>query len=814
MADSSKFELSPASLRWRCDPSSLGFSCTHEITAPKTFIGQRRAVSALEFGLSMNKRGYNIFVTGLPGTGKSSVIQSHIRQAVKQQTERDGTPPLFDWCYVYNFEKSDSPQAVRLPRGKGAAFARDVAALLETLRRDIPSAYADEAYKSQARKISEDSGTRRRDVMVATERAAAEHGFTIQVGPAGIVVIPIVDGKPLEQARFMAMSAAERETLDSARREVTGHVEEALRQVQALEQQHELSIADLDRRVAEHTTEGPFRPLTEKHRDVADAIEFLTGLRAWSQGTGFLHWLRSGDEEETEGHPGSGQSAMVRQMDPAMPFRVNLFVDNSRVEGPPIIVEDNPTYVRLFGQLERRATMGTYVTDHTMLKPGSLVNASGGYLVMDAREVLIHLGLWPALKRVLKGGTVRPEDPADAVFQGLFPQGLRPEAIPIDVKVVLSGEPEIYDMLSALDPDFWEIFKIHADLDSRMPLTSETVAEYARFICGACNERDLRHFDSEAAAAVIEHGARLVGDQTRLSTRFGLLVDLLVESSYWADRDGVAMVAARHVEKALEQKVYRSGRVSDAIQELMVEGTLIVSLEGRETGQVNGLAVYSSGDTVFGKPSRITASASVGREGVINIERESQLSGQTHDKGVLILAGFLRSRFAQDHPLAVNISIAFEQSYGVIDGDSASSTELYAVLSSLSGLPLRQDIAVTGSVNQLGEVQPIGGVNEKAEGFYDLCKAAGKLGSAGVVIPARNVRNLMLRPDVVEAVRNGLFHIYAVTTVDEGMSVLTGVEIGRRGADGIFPAGSVNALVQDRLREFADQYRRYGVQHG
>ncbi len=812
-----KFELPPEKLRWRCDPASLGFACTHEITPPKTFIGQARAVSALEFGLDVDRPGYNIFVTGLSGTGKSTVVQSHIKDAIRRKTARDGAPELFDWCYVYNFDRPDSPEAVRLPPGGGATLARELESLLETLRREVPAAYNDEAYKAEVRQLTEASVAKRRDLMLETEREAERRGFAIQAGPAGISVIPVVEGKPLDQVSFAAMSDRERAVLDEARRDISRKVEDAVRQIQSMEQDHAQAVSDLDHKVARHLVGAPLDRMREKYASAEDVVRFLDGLRTYTIES--LRALRGGDEES--GAPSSPLAALAkapqgaaRPPDPLLPFQVNLFVDNSKTEGPPIIVEDNPTYTRLFGQIGRRATLGTYVTDHTMLKPGSLVLANGGYLVMDAREVLTHPSVWPALKRVLRGREVRPEDPADAVYPGLFPQGLRPEAIPIKVKVVISSEPEIYNLIAGLDPEFWEIFKVHSDLDYQMPLDQARIRDYAAFVCGTAHARDLRHFSDTGVAAVVEHGVRLVGDQRRLSTRFGVLVDLLVEASFWAEKSGAPMVGREHVERAIEQKVYRSARIADAIQDMMLEGALMVDLDGARVGQVNGLAVYNTGDLTFGKPSRITASSSMGRDGLTNIEREAALSGQTHDKGVLILGGYLRSKFAQDQPLSVNISIAFEQSYGLVDGDSASSTELYAILSSLSGIPLRQEIAVTGSVNQNGEVQPIGGINEKVEGFYDLCKAAGKLGNAGVMVPARNVSNLMLRPDVVEAARAGRFHIYAVNTVEEGIAVLTGRVAGDRGPDGNYPAQSIYGLVQQRLRHYAEGLRKFSAPGG
>jgi len=805
--DSDRFELSPGALRWRCDPASLPFNCTDEIEPPATFIGQDRAVAALAFGLGVQKSGYNIFVTGLTGTGKNTVIRSHLAEAVRQRTRDNGDAPIYDWCYVYNFDQPDRPRALRLPRGAGAELRRQFQELLENLRRDVRAVFDDETYKSETRQMVEELVAERQKLMKESETRAIEKGFAIQVSSAGIAVLPVVDGQPLEQADYLRLPPEERNALDDARQEVTKQVEETVKAIQESERTHQQSVADLDRRVAENTVDRHFNPLREASPDNDQIARFIDGLRAHT-----LHHIRlfrqedgGGDGTSQAGGPAIGGSTP----DPLLPYQVNLYVDNSSTEGPPIIVEPNPTYVNLFGQIERRPLMGTYVTDHTMLKPGSLVLASGGYLVVEAREVLLKPGVWPALKRVLRGGEVRPEDPTDMYMSALFPPGLRPEAIPIDVKVIMTGEAELYHLLAAADEDFWQIFKVQADLDHQMENTPEHVADYGAFICGVAQQQGLPSFTSDGVAAVVEYGARLVSDRGKLSARFGQLADILVEASYWAEQGGAERVAAPHVRKALDEKVYRSSRVADTIRKATVDGTLMVDMEGDKVGQVNGLAVYTVGDASFGKPSRITAMTYMGRHGVVNIEREAHMSGQTHDKGVLILSGYLGKEFAQDHPLSVTVSIAFEQSYGLIDGDSASSTELYAILSSLSGLPIRQGLAVTGSVNQMGEIQPIGGANEKIEGFYELCKAAGKLGDVGILLPARNVQNLMLREEVVEAVERGDFHIHAVGTINEGIAVLTGVEAGERRDDGTYPGDSVNGLVDSRLRQLAEGLRSF-----
>ena len=505
--------------------------------------------------------------------------------------------------------------------------------------------------------------------------------------------------------------------------------------------------------------------------------------------------------------PGQGSHGLARN--PYLPFEVNALVDNAGLAGIPIVEEPNPNWGNLFGRIERLATMGTYISDHTMLKPGALHSANGGYLVLNARDMLMAPAVWEGLKRVIRNREVRLEDPTEQTGY-LVPLGMRPEPIRLDVKVIVTGDENIYRTLTTVDyEDFRDLFKVKAEFDYQVSLTKDNIDAYCAFICYSCQEEGLLAFDASAAAQVLEYAARLVNDQTKLSTRFGQVKDLLIESDHWARKEGAELVRATHVKQAVAQKVYRLNLVEERIRDMVTDGTLLLEVNGEEVGQVNGLAVYDLGDFSFGRPSRITGQIFAGREGVINIEREASLSGRTHDKGVLILSGYLGARYGQERPLTLSASLAFEQSYDGVDGDSASSTELYAILSGLSGLPLKQNIAVTGSVNQKGEIQPIGGVNQKIEGMYDVCRVLGLTGGQGVLIPRRNLRNLMLRDDVVEAIKEGNFQVYAVDTVDEGMEVLTGHPTGERTADGTYPEGTVNHLVDRRLRELNESMRGY-----
>ena len=766
---------------------------------------------ALEFGLAVERPGYNIFVSGKAGTGKSTVIRSHLEAAIKQDTNHAKGHHVYDWCYVFNFEDHDSPRVIRLEPGMGKQFVRDIAELQSNLSHAISTAFDDDAYKNEVRRINDEASQSRNVQIAEAERAALAKNFSVQVGSMGIAVVPLKDGKPLERNEFVAMSKQQQEEIDTAQREVAERIETVVGRLRTLEENRLEAIHGIDGKVVENVVKPPFAVLENKYRDVDTIQQFLAGLREFSlTEVQILQAAETQDEQARPTIPGD-QAAMPQAG--LLPFRVNLFVDNSAIDRKQIIVEDNPTFPHLFGNIERTPVPGAALTNHMMLKAGSLVRASGGFLVLEARDVLTHPAVWPALKRVLKGGEVRPEDPSDLAILGLFPQGLRPDAIPIDVKVVMTGEPEVYSLLVAHDPEFWEIFKIRADLDHQTANTASRILEYSRFITDLCNKRELRHFTKTGIASVVEHGARMVESQKKLSTRFGLLADLVVEASEYAARSDSDLVGREHVEEALEQRVYRAARVADAIQGLMIDGTLIVDLEGKKVGQANGLAVYGDGDLMFGKPNKITIRTYMGQQGVINIEREVRLGGAIHNKGVLILTGYLGATFAQKFPLSVNISIAFEQSYGPVDGDSASSTELYAILSSLADVPIRQDIAITGSVNQAGDIQPIGGVNEKVEGFFDLCKAAGKLGSAGILIPRLNVKNLMLRRDVVEAAGKGEFHIYSAASVLEGIEILTGLEAGEPDENGHYPADSVNGRAEAKLRAYADGLRGYYLRH-
>ncbi|HIM47369.1 MAG TPA: hypothetical protein EYM32_00665, partial [Dehalococcoidia bacterium] len=683
--------------------------------------------------------------------------------------------------------------------------------ILALLREEMPKVFKSEQFEAERREMEEKGRLTTQEIMSALEQDARDQGFAIQVNQTGVTIFPMVENRAMSPEEYQALEEEQRKSIDEIRNQLMQQTQETMAKVREAEKESWDLIRDHERSAAEHRVTDIFRPTVNTYRDVPEVNHYLGHLAEK-----VLDNLNLFKEKEEEPGPAqsasplaSGPPAGPGNANPFLAFDINLLVDNSNVGKAPIVIEPNPNWGNLFGRIERRASMGTYFSDHTMLKPGSVHQANGGYLVLNARDVLVSPPVWEGLKRVIRNREIRLEDPAEQ--SGFFvPQGLRPEPIPLNIKVIITGDESTYRLLTTMDnEDFWDLFKVKAEFDNKVDITPDNVDAYCAFICRTCDDEGLRAFDSDGAARVIEHAARMVSDQKKLSTRFGQIKDLLIEADYWAGQDSSSLVLGKHVEQALTQKVHRLNQVEERVQEMVEDGSLLLDFTGSVVGQVNGLAVYDLGDFSFGRPSRITAQTFTGREGVINIEREASLSGRTHDKGVLILSGYLGAKFGQERPLTLSTSLCFEQSYDGIDGDSASSTELYAIMSSLSGLPLKQNIAVTGSVNQKGEIQPIGGVNQKVEGMYDVCRIAGLTGDQGVMVPHQNLRNLMLRSDVVQAIKEGRFHIYSVKTIDEGLEILTGCPAGERGPDGAFPEGTVNYLVENRLRELNQSMRGY-----
>ncbi len=799
---STRFEVPAEKLAWRCDLSFLPYTCTAEMTPLEDFIGQDRAIRAIEFGLGVNKPGFNIFVAGLTGTGKTSIIKAFLKKVTSTRTAAESDAPTpEDWCYVYNFIDPDRPAALRIRRGWGKALKSDMEQFVQGFQREAKKMFESDEFAHQRQEMIEQLQKRQQQMMEALMEEANRGGFALRMTPGGIVLVPTRDGKPMQEADYLALSAAEKNRLEETRAELEQKVEDTLREGKKLEREIGEKLEEAETRAADYLVRIPLAELKEKYRDYAKVVAYLDGVRD--------HILKNLARFKAEPAPGAmlpGGMQFGEAGDPFLPYRVNVFVDNSDSQGPPIIVETNPTYHNVFGVIEKKPIVGGYITDFTLIKAGSISRANGGYLVLYDRDVLANAGVWEALQRVIKNRELRIEEPS-AFFGFVPPQGLRPEPIPTDTKIIMIGDPALYRTLASVDPDFRETFKVKADLNFEVDRTQENITAFACFISDYCSREGLRHLDSEAVARVIEQSARQTEDQHKLSTRFSDMVDLLIESNYWAEKDNAELIAGKHVERAIVEKNFRLNLIEKRLQELIAEGTILVDVDGAAVGQVNGLAVYQMGDFSFGKPSRITAKTFMGRGGIVNIERESKMSGRSHDKGVLILGGYLGGKYAQQAPLSLSSTVCFEQSYDGVDGDSASSTELYAILSSLAEIPIRQGIAVTGSVNQHGEVQAIGGVNQKIEGHYDVCRLKGLTGEQGVMIPRANQRHLMLRSDVVEAVKAGKFHIYAVGTIEEGIEVLTGVPAGERDHAGNYPDGTINHRVQKKLQQFNEQQK-------
>jgi len=805
MVDKFYEEVPIEKLRWRCDPEALPFETTQTIQACEEIIGQERAQEAIRLGLNIHSVGYNIFVTGLTGTGRFTTIK-----CILEELNIQGKIPN-DFCYVNNFKNPDMPHMLILPSGQGNAFKKEMETLIETLKKKIPLMFENETYLNKKKEVVEKFRNKQAEMFREFEKKVNKEGFAlvqVQMGPYSRPgIFPLVEGNPvnIEQLESMVeegkFSKEELEKLKEKQAQLINELEEIFKETRKAEKEIKEELTSLDNEVISPAVKDSISDIKEKFNDkkihqYLDEVQedILTNLG------------RFREKEETP--PPIPGLVLPQPVDSFSEYQVNVLVDNSETKGAPIIVETTPNYRNLFGTIERVVERsGIWKTDFLHIKAGSFLRANGGYLIFNALDALMEPWVWPALKRTLKNQVIEIQtyDP----FYFFSTSALKPEPVECSTKVILIGDAQIYYLLYSLDDDFKKIFKIKADFDSVMNKDNDKIQQYASFIRKICDEDKLRPFDRAGIAAVVEHGVRITGRQKKLSTRFHLIADVLREANYWAEKDGSDTVTEKHVDKAIDRRNYRVNLIEEKIQEMIDDGTILIDSDGKVVGQVNGLSVYNLGDYMFGKPSRITAKTSLGKAGIINIEREAEMSGPIHNKGVYILTGYLRGKYAQDKPITMSASLCFEQSYSGVEGDSASSTEIYALLSSISELPLRQDIAVTGSVNQKGEVQPIGGVNEKIEGFFDVCKAKGLTGKQGVMIPHLNIDDLMLRKDVVEAVKEQKFHIYPVKTIDQGIEILTGVEAGEKLENGLFKEETVNGLVDKKLRELGSKIKEF-----
>ena len=794
-------ELRPEQLRRRLDPALLPFETTAEVEPLQGTVGQPRALSALEFGLEIPTDGYNLYVAGRPGSGRESTVRRYLEHYARQRP----IPP--DWVYVHNFVDPEQPVAIALPAGLGSQFAREMDDFVRAAQQAIPRAFESEEYDRRRRKVVETLEQQREQLWAAVQAFAEQRGFALQATPAGVISVPTFQGRPIAPETFERLPAPVRDDLARKGEEIQERIADTLREVRRLEKQAAERLRQLDREVALFAVGSLFDDLRERYAEHPAVLTYLEQLRE-----DLPDHLHDFFPPPVANLPAPiAQLQVLQQQEHLARYRVNVLVDNSALQGAPVVFERNPTYYNLLGRIDYRAAFGAMVTDFSQIRAGALHRANGGFLVLNLADVLRNPFSWDGLKRALVTRMLAIDNLGAQLLSPVPTATLRPLPIPLDVKVVLIGTPLLYYLLSALDEDFEELFRVRADFAPEMEWDEQHALEYAAFISRCVREGGLRHFDRGAVARVVEYGARMVEHQGKLSLQLLEIGNLVAEASYWAGKAGRELVIAEDVERAIGHKEYRSNLVEERVRELIAEGTIQIETEGTRVGQINGLSYIQLGDHAFGRPVRVSAQVSLGRGALVSIEREIALSGPIHSKGFLILSNYLAGAYAQDFPLSISASITFEQAYEEVEGDSASSTELYALLSALSGLALKQGIAVTGSINQHGEIQAVGGVNQKIEGFYAVCTGKGLTGEQGVIIPAANTRHLMLKDEVVEAVRRGQFHIWTVQTVDEGIEILTGVSAGQRGPDGQYPEGTVHRMVSDRLRAYAERLRDFGA---
>lgn len=791
-------ELTAEQLRNVIDPSRFQFESTEEVDPLDEVIGQDRAVKALEFGLDVRNKSYNIFVTGQSASGKTTIVKDLL-------TKRSADEPVpDDWLMVNNFEDSYRPLSLPLPAGEGVKFSKKMDQLIENLKNEMPRAFETEDYQQKRSNLMEEFQQNKREKINALEEKAQEHDIQIQSTNAGFQTVPLVSGQPIDQETYQKLDDAVKENVDENIDYVQREIQSSLREINKLEKEFQEKIHELNKEVTLFVVGHRIDNLQEEYDDHNEVINYLEAVKEdiIENVHDFLQASEAGE--------GGGQQQLMNMLgqqanEPDFTkYKVNVLVDNTNTNGAPVIIETNPNYNNIVGRMEKRAKFGAVYSDFTMVQPGSLLDANGGYLVLDIEGVLTNPFVWDTLKRALRNSEVRIEDVQEQLGY-VTVSSLKPEPIPLDVKVILIGKREIFDLLLKFDDQFEKTFKVRADFDYEAESSDDTVDKFVKFVSRACREENLTHFSPDGVAALIEMSQKFVSDQERLSLRFGKIVEIITEASYWTTHNGHTLVQREDVEKAFQERRYRSSLAEEKLQDGILRNIKMIDTTGEEVGQVNALAVFALGDFMFGQPSRITAETYMGKEGIINIERNAKLSGKIHNKGVEILTGWLGRQFAQDFPLSVNVSVTFEQSYGGVDGDSASSTEAYVILSSLSNIPLKQNLAVTGSVNQKGEIQAIGGVNQKIEGFFDICKERSLTGEQGVLIPKANIKHLMLKNEVVEAITNGEFHIYPVAHISEGIEILTGFEAGTLDEEGNYPDDSIFGKAKQRLESYVQR---------
>ena len=792
------YRLEPSKLYKRTDLDQLDFETTGDLEVLEEAIGQSRAVDAIRFGMGIEKSGYNIYALGSSGLDKRGVVRRFFESRAKE-----GETPS-DWCYVHNFEQTHKPRIIEFPAGEGVAFRDDMDDLIEELRTALSAAFESEEYQTRRQSISQRFRERQSEAFEELQERAQQENMALIRTPGGIAVAPVREGEVLSGEEIQQLSEEEQEEIQNKVEELQEEIQQILQQVPSWQREMREELEELNREMADFAVGALIDELREKYSDMPEVVDHLDQVQedVVENAEDFLPSADNGQQQRM-------MEAMTGQRHPELSrYEVNVLIDHSDTEGAPVVYEDNPTYQNLIGRVEHRAQMGALTTDFSLIKPGALHRANGGYLILDVRKVLTQPYAWEGLKRVLRSEEIKIESLGQQLSL-ISTVSLEPEAIPLDVKVALFGDRLLYYLLHQLDPDFADLFKVAADFSEQMDRDPENQQLYAQLIATLIQREELPDFDRGAVGRVIERSARMVGDAEKMTAHMRALTDLLSEAAYWMKENGRDVVSEADVQEAIDQQIHRVDRVRERIQENILRDTLLIDTEGAEVGQINGLAVLALGDYMFGRPNRITARVRLGKGQVVDIEREVDLGGPLHSKGVMILTGFLSGRYARSNPLSLSASLVFEQSYGGVDGDSASSAELYTLLSAISEIPIKQSFAVTGSVNQHGRIQAIGGVNEKIEGFYDICEARGLTGDQGVLIPASNVKHLMLRRDIVEAVEEGRFHIYAVETVDQGIEILTGKPAGEPDEEGEYPADSVNGRVLNRLQMMAERLQEF-----
>ena len=790
-------ELAPKELKNICDPNQFKFETTKELVDTTDLVyGQERGIKALNFGLEMDIKGYNLYLEGPAGVGKTMYTIRHLTN----KAQKEKVPN--DWCYIYNFDNPNEPIAVSFPAGQGIVFKKTMENFVKDIRRDMKKTFNNDDFEKEKKIIKQEFEERREKILENLNKRTTVQGFQVKSTANGVYMMPILDGKVLAEDEFDALEDSVKREFEERSALVQDQVLEALAEIKTIERASEKKIDEWQSNIALLTINVHINSIKANYKRNKIISNYMENVKKdiLSHIPLFL------ENEEDEKQP---QSPMQKpeEKQPWLNYRVNLFIDNSKLEGAPVIMDTNYTYTNIFGRMEYENQFGAIKTDFTMIKPGLLHQANGGYIVFQAKDLLSNPVCYETLKKCLRTKEISIENAMEQRSSMLL-ISLKPQAIPLDLKVLIIGNADIYYSLLSVDDDFRKLFKIKVEFEDNAPRNTENIEKLSKFVRSFCVQEQLIDLDKSAMAKIIEYTSKLAGDKEKLSTQFGEISEIIGEAATWAKLDKAKVVTSKYVDKALNERIERIKKYDTKYLQMIKEEGLLIDTEGYKVGEINGLTVVTIGDYSFGKPARITANTFMGKEGIVNIEREIEMSGPSHSKGVLIIKGYLGQKFAQEMPLSLSASVCFEQLYGGVDGDSASSTETYAILSSLSEMPINQSIAVTGSVNQKGEIQPIGGVNEKIEGFYEICKMKGLTGEQGVIIPVQNVRNLHLKDEIIESVKKEKFHIYAVRTIDEGIEILTGVPAGKKDKNGKYPAGTINYLVSEKLKKFSENARK------